>query len=131
MGYRCKIPIFLCSIYQEYVSMEKPDKQSRKLFTVKITHTIIWVFFVMTILYIPDNIGILVWIAISLIIIEGIILLVNGWRCPLTLLGQKYTDNTDTGFDIFLPKWLAKNNKTIFTTIYFIDVVIVIYRLLT
>lgn len=116
--------------------MEKPDKQSRKLFIIKINHTIIWTFFVMTILYIlyagiTDNIGMLVWIAISLIIIEGIVLLVNGWRCPLTLLGQKYTDNTDTGFDIFLPKWLAKNNKTIFTTIYFIGVVIVIYRLLT
>jgi hypothetical protein len=80
---------------------------------------------------ITDNIGILVWIAISLIIIEGVVLLINGWRCPLTLLGQKYTDNTDIGFDIFLPKWLAKNNKAIFTTIYSLGVALVMYRSLT
>lgn len=116
--------------------MGNPDSKNRYLFKIKLVHTIIWFFFVVTILYImyagiTDNIGILVWIAISLIIIEGVVLLINGWRCPLTLLGQKYTDNTDIGFDIFLPKWLAKNNKAIFTTIYSLGVALVMYRSLT
>jgi len=73
----------------------------------------------------------LTWIAIALIMVEGIILLINGWRCPLTSLGEKYTEQTDIGFDIFLPRWVAKINKNIFTTIYLIGVLIVIYRLLT
>ena len=106
------------------------------LLIIKVLHTVIWAFFVLTILYILyaailNRIGTLLWISIGLIVVEGIILLMNGGRCPLTRLGEKYTEQADVGFDIFLPKWLAKNNKTIFTTLYFVGVIIVIYRLLT
>ena len=106
------------------------------LLIIKVLHTLIWAFFVLTILYIlyaaiMDRIGTLLWIAIALVVVEGIILLINGGRCPLTRLGEKYTEETDVGFDIFLPKWVAKNNKTIFTTLYFIGVIIAIYRVLT
>ncbi len=116
--------------------MRESRNPKRKLLTIKVLHTIIWVFFVLIILYILysgifNRIDILTWVAIVLIVVEGIILLVNGWRCPLTNLGEKYTEQTDVGFDIFLPSWVAKNNKTIFTTIYLIGVIIVIYRLLT
>jgi hypothetical protein len=109
---------------------------SSKLLTIKVVHTLIWAFFVLIILYILysaiiDRIDILTWIAIALIVVEGIILLINGWRCPLTTLGENYTEQTDAGFDIFLPRWVAKNNKTIFTTIYFIGVIMVVYRLIT
>lgn len=109
---------------------------SSKLLTIKVVHTLIWMFFVLIIFYILysaiiDRIDIVTWIAIVLIAVEGIILLVNGWRCPLTTLGEKYTDQNEVGFDIFLPKWVAKNNKTIFTTIYILGVILVIYRLIT
>lgn len=116
--------------------MREYRNQSNKLLTIKVIHTAIWAFFVLIILYILysaiiDRIDILTFIAIALIVVEGIILLINGWRCPLTILGEKYTEQTDVGFDIFLPRWVAKNNKTIFTTLYSIGVVMVIYRLLT
>ncbi|MDR3600920.1 MAG: hypothetical protein P4L49_10660 [Desulfosporosinus sp.] len=78
-----------------------------------------------------DRIGKSLWIAIALVVFEGIILIINGWRCPLTRLGEKYNEQTNVGFDIFLPKWLAKHNKTIFTAIFSLAVIIVIYRLLT
>lgn len=70
------------------------------------------------------------FIAIGLVVLEGLILLLFGWRCPLTVAGKKYTDNYETGFDIFLPKWIAKNNKAIFGTLFGIGVVSVILRLL-
>lgn len=112
------------------------DNPKHKLLTIKVLHTVIWAFFVfiiLDILYtgIIDGIDTLTWIAIALIVIEGIILLINRWRCPLTNLGAKYAEQTDVGFDIFLPRWVAKNNKMIFTPIYAIGVIIVIYRLLT
>jgi hypothetical protein len=107
-----------------------------KLFTIKVLHTVIWAFFVFIIFYILysallDNINIWTWIAIALVVIEGIILLLNGWRCPFTNLGEKYTEQPEVGFDIFLPQWLARNNKTIFTTIYLLGVIMVVYRVLT
>jgi small neutral amino acid transporter SnatA (MarC family) len=103
---------------------------------IKVLHTVIWAFFVLIIFYIlysalVDRIDILTWMAMALIIVEGIILLMNGWRCPFTNLGEKYTKQTEVGFDIFLPRWLAKNNKTIFTSIYLLGVIMVIYRVLT
>ena len=76
------------------------------------------------------RIGKLLWIAVALVVIEGTILLINGWRCPLTSLGEKFTDQANIGFDIFLPKWLAKNNKAIFTVLFSLGIIIVIYRLL-
>lgn len=107
-----------------------------KLLWLKIVHTVIWAFFVIAIFYILyagiwDKINPYVFIAIGLVVIEGLVLLAFKWRCPLTVLGLKFTEDTETGFDIFLPKWLAKNNKAIFTTIYVIGVIIVIYRLCT
>lgn len=105
----------------------------QKLFFIKSVHTIIWAFYVLVIGYIvyagvSDRIGILVWIAIGLVIVEGFVLLLNDWRCPLTLVGRRYTKNTDDNFDIFLPKWLARNNKVIFTTVYAIGVILVVWR---
>lgn len=98
--------------------MAKSRNLSSKLLIIKLLHTAIWAFFVLTILYIlyaaiMDSIGKLLWIAIALVVVEGTILLINGWRCPLNLLGEKFTEQADVGFDIFLPEWLAKNNKTI------------------
>lgn len=112
----------------------KSNNPRCNLFTIKVLHTVIWAFLVLIILYIlyagiMDKIGPLLWIAIALAIGEGIILIINGWRCPLTRLGEKYTEQTDVGFDIFLPKWLAKNNKAIFTVLFAVGVIIVIYRL--
>lgn len=109
---------------------------NKKLFAVKLAHTVIWAIFVLVILYIVycgvfDCVNIAAFVGIGLVIGEGIVLLICGWRCPLTLLGRKYTDEHEVGFDIFLPTWLAKNNKVIFTTLFVIGVVLVIYRLLT
>ena len=107
---------------------------NRKLFYIKLVHTIIWAFYVVVILYILyagiwDNIDIRTFIAIGLVVAEGLILIAFRWRCPLTVLGLNYTDHADVGFDIFIPKWLAKNNKTIFGLLYALGVIIVIARL--
>jgi hypothetical protein len=107
-----------------------------KLLVVKILHTFIWIFFVLAIFYIMysgilNRINLFTWAAITLVLIEGIVLFINGWRCPITKIGEKYTDEADVGFDIFLPRWLAKHNKVIFTTVYAIGIIIVIYRLLS
>lgn len=108
---------------------------SKKLFYIKLIHTIIWIIFVFIIGYIIyagiiNKIDFYLFTAIGLVMLEGIILIIFKWRCPLTVLGYKYTENREVGFDIFLPQWLAKNNKAIFTALYIIGVLITIYRLL-
>ena len=48
----------------------------------------------------------------------------------MTVVGERYTDDHEIGFDIFSPKWLAKNYKAILGTFFGIGVIIVILRLL-
>lgn len=107
----------------------------KKLFYLKLMHTIIWVFYVLVISYIfysgiYNKVNLYTWIAIGLVIVEGIILIIFKGKCPLTIWGYKYTDNHQVGFDIYLPRWLAKYNKMIFGTIFVIGILIVMYRVL-
>jgi len=107
---------------------------NRQLVAVKLIHTIIWVILSSAIFYILysglfNRITIYTWIAMGMIVVEGAILMAFKWSCPLTVVARRYSDSTDNNFDIYLPEWLAKHNKTIFTSIYLIAVVLVIIRM--
>jgi hypothetical protein len=105
-----------------------------KLEFIKIIHTIIWVFFNIVIFYllyavVVNKIDNRVWICIGLLTVEGIVLLVFKNVCPVTLLARKFSDSQKDNFDIYLPNWLARHNKKIYTVIVLIAIAILIYRL--
>jgi hypothetical protein len=104
-----------------------------KLFFIKLIHTIIWLFFVVIIFYIVysgifNDITIYTWISVSFVILEGIILVIFKYYCPLTIIARQYSKLEKDNFDIFLPNWLAKHNKIIFTSIYAAGLLLVIAR---
>jgi hypothetical protein len=106
---------------------------STKLVLIKWIHTLIWAFFVAVIFYIlycgiRNEINAGTWIAIALILGEGLTLLVFNMFCPLTVLARKYSDSKKENFDIFLPNWLAKYNKIIFTSIFIAGLILVLVR---
>ncbi len=110
--------------------------QAHKLFFIKLIHTLIWAIFVAVIFYvlysgITDTITIYTWIGIGLIIGEGLVLLIFNMSCPLTVVARKYSDSKKDNFDIFLPNWLAKHNKLIFTSIFVVGLIAVVYQILT
>ena len=107
---------------------------SFKLTFIKLIHTSIWIFFNVVILYlfyavIVDKIDKWIWIGLGLFILEGIVLLFFKMKCPLTVIARRYSDSTKENFDIYLPNWLAKHNKLIYTSILLIVVAILVYRL--
>lgn len=107
----------------------------KKLLVIKLLHTLIWSFFVLIIFYIvysglTDQITVFTWISIGLVVGEGLVLLMFKMFCPLTVIARKYSDSQKENFDIFLPNWLAKYNKLIFTTIYVLGVILVLIRTL-
>ena len=107
---------------------------SQKLTVIKAIHTLIWIFFNVVIFYllyavIVNKIDKWVWICIGLILLEGLILLVFKRMCPVTLVARKYSDSQMDNFDIYLPNWLARHNKLIYTVIVGIALVILIFRL--
>lgn len=72
-----------------------------------------------------------VWIGIALILLEGIVLLMFNKICPLTIIARKYSASPKHNFDIYLPGWLAKNNKLIYSIFFLMVVCGVVFRMLT
>lgn len=106
----------------------------KTLVLIKIVHTLIWVFFNLVIGYllyatIIDKIDIWVWIGLGLIFIEGLVLLIFKLKCPLTIVARRYSNSTNANFDIYLPNWLARYNKEIYTSILLIILAILAYRI--
>jgi len=92
------------------------------LVAIKVAHTVVWVFFVACIVAIPVASWLgehraAAWFA-AIVFIDVAILLLNGWRCPLTSMAARYTEDRRDNFDIYLPEWLARHNKLIFGTLY-------------
>ena len=92
------------------------------LIAVKVAHTVAWAFFVGCILAIPvvswrGDHETTAWL-IGIVMLEVAVLLINGWRCPLTSLAARFTDERHDNFDIYLPLWLARHNKLIFGMVF-------------
>jgi len=108
-------------------------KQS--LILVKTIHTLVWIFFNFVIFYllyavIVNKIDTWLWVGFGLVALEGLTLLIFKFYCPLTIIARNYSDSTKDNFDIYLPNWLAKYTKVIYTSIMGIVVILTIVRLL-
>tara|TARA_R110000850_G_scaffold254614_1_gene380241 strand:- start:128969 stop:129307 length:339 start_codon:yes stop_codon:yes gene_type:complete len=107
-----------------------------KLKLIKIAHTAIWVFFNVVIFYmlyavLVNKIDIWLWVGYGIIVLEGIVLVIFNMFCPLTVWARKYSDSTKDNFDIYLPNWLARHNKLIYTCIMVVILILTIIRLTT
>jgi hypothetical protein len=89
---------------------------------IKLVHTLVWLFFASCIVAVPIAAALnkftLAAILAALVLLECLVLVLNRWRCPLTDLAARYTPETAPNFDIYLPNWLARHNKTIFGIIF-------------
>ena len=99
---------------------------------VKLLHTAVWAFFATCVVAIPlmawrREFG-LVLILIGLVLVEVAVLFLNAWRCPLTPIAARFTDDRRPNFDIYLPQWLAHRNKEIFGSLFVIGVLFSIAR---
>jgi hypothetical protein len=89
---------------------------------VKVVHTLVWAVFAGAIVAIPA----FAWredyrataMLIGFVMVEVTVLAANGWRCPLTDVAARYTDDRCDNFDIYLPQWLARYNKVVFGSIF-------------
>ncbi len=107
-------------------------RQISPLTLIKLLHTAIWAFFAGCIVALPIA-GLMHrfdWaVALTaLVVVECIVLLVNRWRCPLTDLAARFTTSRTDNFDIYLPVWVARHNKTIFSTLFVLGELIVLWR---
>ena len=106
---------------------------AQKFFVIKCVHTAIWAVFVCIIGYvvwcgITGTITSYSWWAAGAVIAEGGVLALFKGSCPLTVAARRYSGSTAHNFDIFLPEWLARYNKVIFTSVFCIGLVLMLVR---
>jgi len=99
---------------------------------VKIAHTLTWALFAGCIVAIPvaawaERYDWAVFLS-GVVLVEVFIIVTNRWRCPLTDLAARYTADRRDNFDIYLPAWLARHNKTIFGALYVAGLVVTLAR---
>lgn len=103
---------------------------STHLRLIKAIHTLAWAFFVACIVAIPF----LAWarrfelalLFIGIVSFEAAVIVVNRWRCPLTAVAARYTDDRRPNFDIYLPEWLALYNKEVFGPLFIAGVLLTV-----
>ena len=102
--------------------IEANRRSARALRAIKLVHTAIWAFFAGCIVAIPilAMLGKYAHAAVlsGIVLVEVVIIVANAWRCPLTGVAARYTDDRRDNFDIYLPEWLARHNKLIFGLLY-------------
>lgn len=120
-----------CCAYM-LAAMELPWDGVSVLVWIKLMHTAIWFFFVTCIVALPIA-GMLRrfrWAMglTTLLLIECLVLAFNHFRCPLTGLAARYTEDRADNFDIYLPQWLARHNQTIFGTLFVAGGLLVLWQ---
>ena len=99
---------------------------------IKLAHTVVWAFVAGCVVAIPvaGLAGRLDWAAglSAIVLAECAVLALNGMRCPLTDLAARYTGERAANFDIYLPEWLARNNKTVFGALLVAGEIVVVAR---
>jgi len=69
--------------------------------------------------------------AILFVILEGVILVLNGWQCPLTTLAQRLGAAQPDVASLFLPRWLADHIFGICTPLFVVSSALLLVRRVT
>jgi hypothetical protein len=108
------------------------EDTAHRLNRIKVLHTVIWAIMAASILAIPWAawFGQLRWaFGLTLLVVgECLVLAFNRGRCPLTDVAARYTHERADNFDIYLPVWLARHNKSIFGFLFVIGEIVLIWR---
>ena len=103
---------------------------SARLRQVKLIHSGAWLIFASAIamigpLAIVGQRRAALWLT-ALVSVECAVLFANRMRCPLTAIAARYTDDRRDNFDIYLPLWVARHNKTIFGCWFAVDLIVLL-----
>jgi len=104
------------------------------LVAIKLLHTVIWVMLSAVNHYlfyavITDRIDRWFWWGLGLFGLEIATLLLFRMSCPLTVVARRYSASQHANFDIHLPEWFARHNKTIDSVIMGVVLLGLVWRL--
>lgn len=100
---------------------------------IKSIHTLVWLMMTTAVWYIGYSVfrmefDVLFYVSLTMIGVESMVIIFNSWKCPLTDVARKYSDDDEPNFDIYLPRIVAKFNKEIFSIILFVILLMYVYN---
>jgi hypothetical protein len=107
---------------------------TRSIVVIKTVHTVAFVLLSALLLVFLYDVAVdrttaLTWTAIALFCAEGVILVVNGGRCPLTTYAERLGSPHGQITDLFLPKWFADRVFKFYTVAFVAALVVFGLRL--
>ncbi len=107
-----------------------------KLLLIKSLHTIIFFFMIICLFYIlycsiTKTYNWLLLVAIGAISLEGIALILNNWRCPMTTLAERLGAEKGSVVDIFLPQWISRHVFRASTVLFAAELALLAFRYFT
>jgi len=105
----------------------------RTIFVIKFVHTLIFWILSACVLYalfsgVTGRITTWTWIAVGLLLLESVVLVASGWKCPLTILAERRGATRGSVSDIFLPKWFADRIFPICGSLFALAVGLIAWR---
>ena len=108
---------------------------SKSVFFIKAIHSLLFFLIGICTLYvlytaITDNITPLTWFVFGVAVFELLILVLNNWVCPLTTYAERLGAERGSVADLYLPDWLADRLFPIFSVLFCITCLLLLWRLL-
>jgi hypothetical protein len=102
---------------------------------IRLVHTVIFWVLSACVLYalfsgISGRITVWTWAAVAFGLLEGVVLIVSGWTCPLTLLAERLGAERGSVADIFLPRWFADRIFPICGTTFGVALALLLVRMI-
>lgn len=120
--------------FRDEVTGEKQENMNNTVvFFIKFFHTLVFFFMAACLIYIlycglTATFNCFLVVAISAILTEGIVLICNGWRCPFTMLAQKYGAVKAGVTDLFLPACISKHTFKVSTVLFAGELILLAVR---
>ena len=110
-----------------------PGPDRKMLFAIRAVHTAIYLVmvaatFAMVYAGIVGATGWWLWLALSLLTVETVVFVGNGFRCPLTALAVRHGATTGHVFDTFLPERATRYTFRVFGTLMVLGLVLLSLR---
>jgi len=107
----------------------------RSITFIKSVHTIAFVplsglLFVLVYEAVTGNITSVTWIAVGVFLAQGVLLLANNGRCPLTKYAEELGSTHGQVTDFFFPKWFADHVFQVYGALFFLSLVLLVVRVL-
>ena len=107
----------------------------RSITFIKTVHTIAFVLlsgllavFLYEVLF--NRVTFISWLAVFIFLLEGLALMLSGWRCPLTVYAESLGSNHGQVTDLFLPKWCADQVFYVYGAAFGLGLVMFLIRVL-